>query len=129
MNYCGITAPDIANGTGCRVVLWISGCNHKCKGCHNPETHDINDGKDFDVKDIDEEIKKYAITFSVDYLSDGDVSIGRASQEKYIDYHLIFYHYISKFIKDIFDYKFDSPLNFIQKGIIKLFTLRISPCT
>ena len=31
-------------------------------------------------------IKKYAITFSVDYLSDGDVSIGRASQEKYIDW-------------------------------------------
>lgn len=31
-------------------------------------------------------IKKYAVTFSVDYLSDGDVSIGRASQEKYIDW-------------------------------------------
>ena len=30
--------------------------------------------------------KKYAITFSVDYLSDGDISIGRASQEKYIDW-------------------------------------------
>lgn len=48
MNYCGITAPDIANGTGCRVVLWISGCNHKCKGCHNPETWDYKYGKTFD---------------------------------------------------------------------------------
>jgi anaerobic ribonucleoside-triphosphate reductase activating protein len=48
MNYCGITAPDIANGTGCRVVLWISGCNHKCKGCHNPETWDYKYGKVFD---------------------------------------------------------------------------------
>lgn len=48
MNYCGITAPDIANGTGCRVVLWISGCNHKCKGCHNPETWDYKYGKLFD---------------------------------------------------------------------------------
>ena len=45
MNYCGITAPDIANGTGCRVVLWISGCNHKCKGCHNPETWNYTYGK------------------------------------------------------------------------------------
>ena len=27
--------------------------------------------------------KKYAITFSVDYLSDGDISIGRASNEKF----------------------------------------------
>ena len=48
MNYCGITAPDIANGTGCRVVLWISGCNHKCKVCHNPETWDYKYGKNFD---------------------------------------------------------------------------------
>ena len=48
MNYCGITAPDIANGNGCRVVLWISGCNHKCKGCHNPETWDYKYGKIFD---------------------------------------------------------------------------------
>ena len=48
MNYCGITAPDIANGTGCRVVLWISGCNHKCNGCHNPETWDYKYGKKFD---------------------------------------------------------------------------------
>ena len=30
--------------------------------------------------------KKYDVTFSVDYLSDGDVSIGRATQEKYIDW-------------------------------------------
>jgi anaerobic ribonucleoside-triphosphate reductase activating protein len=48
MNYCGITAPDIANGTGCRVVLWISGCNHRCNGCHNPETWDYKYGKKFD---------------------------------------------------------------------------------
>lgn len=48
MNYCGITSPDIANGTGCRVVLWISGCSHHCKGCHNPETWDYTYGKKFD---------------------------------------------------------------------------------
>ena len=48
MNYCGITAPDIANGTGCRVVLWISGCTHQCKKCHNPETWDYKYGKKFD---------------------------------------------------------------------------------
>lgn len=37
MRYVGITGPDINNGTGCRVTLWISGCSHRCKGCHNPE--------------------------------------------------------------------------------------------
>lgn len=48
MYYSGITAPDIANGTGCRVVLWISGCSHKCIGCHNQETWDYTHGKLFD---------------------------------------------------------------------------------
>lgn len=44
MYYSGITAPDIANGTGCRVVLWVSGCNHHCIGCHNKETWDYKHG-------------------------------------------------------------------------------------
>ena len=30
--------------------------------------------------------KKYDITFSIDYLSDGDISIGRASHAQYIEY-------------------------------------------
>ena len=29
-----ITSPDINNGTGVRVTLWIAGCSHHCKGCH-----------------------------------------------------------------------------------------------
>lgn len=57
MKYCGITAPDIANGTGCRVVLWISGCSHHCKGCHNQETWDYSFGKDFDDNAISEIMK------------------------------------------------------------------------
>lgn len=35
MNSVGITYPDINNGLGFRVTLWISGCTHKCKNCHN----------------------------------------------------------------------------------------------
>jgi len=36
------------NGSGLRVVLWVSGCNHHCPGCHNPITWDAEDGLDFD---------------------------------------------------------------------------------
>jgi anaerobic ribonucleoside-triphosphate reductase activating protein len=34
------------NGDGLRCVIWVSGCSHNCKGCHNPETHDYNFGHD-----------------------------------------------------------------------------------
>lgn len=48
MRFHNITKNDMLNGDGLRVVLWISGCEHKCKGCHNPITWDINSGILFD---------------------------------------------------------------------------------
>ena len=47
MKYSGITYPDVNNGEGCRVTLFVSGCTHRCKGCHNPETWNFDFGKDF----------------------------------------------------------------------------------
>lgn len=48
MNYHNLTYPDMNNGEGLRVVLWLSGCSHKCKGCQNPQTWDTNSGILFD---------------------------------------------------------------------------------
>jgi anaerobic ribonucleoside-triphosphate reductase activating protein len=53
------------NGDGLRVVLWLSGCNHKCKGCQNPQTWDINSGIPFD-KVAEEELLQ---ELSKDYIS------------------------------------------------------------
>lgn len=50
MKYHNITKEDMLNGDGIRVVLWVSGCNHRCTGCHNPVTWDKNDGLPFDNK-------------------------------------------------------------------------------
>jgi len=47
MKYLNITSPDIENGIGCRVTLWIPGCGHNCPGCHNKWTHDYNQGQEF----------------------------------------------------------------------------------
>lgn len=54
MNYQKITKYDIANGEGVRVVLWVSGCNHHCEGCHNPETWDPTSGQLFTKETMDE---------------------------------------------------------------------------
>ena len=48
MRYHNITKCDVLNGDGVRVVLWLSGCNHHCQNCHNPETWDENGGLLFD---------------------------------------------------------------------------------
>lgn len=47
MKYLNITSPDIENGIGCRVTLWIPGCGHNCPGCHNKWTNDYNQGQEF----------------------------------------------------------------------------------
>ena len=39
-----ITAPDINNGNGIRVTLWVAGCKHHCKGCHNSWTWNFDQG-------------------------------------------------------------------------------------
>ena len=70
MKYHNITKDDILNGDGIRVVLWLSGCHHNCKDCHNPITHDPNYGLDFtenEKQEIFNELSKdyiSGITFS-----------------------------------------------------------------
>lgn len=51
MKISGISYPDINNGLGCRVTLWVSGCDHKCKGCHNQNTWDKDSGRLFNNED------------------------------------------------------------------------------
>lgn len=55
MNYGEIKKTDIANGSGVRVSLFVSGCRHHCKGCFNPETWDFCYGNKF-TSDTEEEI-------------------------------------------------------------------------
>ena len=43
------------NGDGIRVSLWVSGCNHNCNQCQNPQTWNINSGIPFD-KDAEKEL-------------------------------------------------------------------------
>lgn len=53
MNYSAIKQLDIANGPGCRVSIFVSGCEHRCKNCFNPETWDFNHGKKFTDQTIE----------------------------------------------------------------------------
>lgn len=70
MRYHNITKDDMKNGDGLRVVLWVAGCSHCCKGCQNPITWDPDGGLEFDEaakQEIFEQLDKSyisGITFS-----------------------------------------------------------------
>ncbi len=54
MNYATIKKCDIANGTGVRVSLFVSGCRHHCLGCFNEEAWDFHYGQVFNEDTIQE---------------------------------------------------------------------------
>ena len=81
MNYHNITYPDMNNGDGLRVVLWLSGCSHKCKGCQNPQTWDANSGIPFDESAKEELFRE----LDKDYISGLTLTGGDPLFEKNLD--------------------------------------------
>ena len=47
MYFADIHFPDVANGPGIRVSVFVSGCTHKCPGCFNQEAWDFRYGQPF----------------------------------------------------------------------------------
>ena len=47
MNYSAIKPCDIANGTGVRVSLFVSGCRRHCPGCFNASAWGFGAGEPF----------------------------------------------------------------------------------
>lgn len=43
---------SIVDGEGYRMALFLQGCNHFCKGCHNSQTWDFNGGKEMEISEI-----------------------------------------------------------------------------
>ena len=63
MRYGAIKKRDIANGIGLRVVLFVSGCTHHCKGCFQPETWSFDYGQDYTKATEDEIIEALRPSF------------------------------------------------------------------
>ncbi|ABL99483.1 anaerobic ribonucleoside-triphosphate reductase-activating protein [Shewanella amazonensis] len=48
MNYHQYYPLDVLNGPGTRATLFVSGCEHQCRGCYNQSTWDVRSGHLFD---------------------------------------------------------------------------------
>ena len=81
MRYHNISYPDMNNGSGLRVVLWLSGCSHHCNNCQNPQTWNPDSGIEFDLDAITELFE----ALQEDYISGITFSGGDPLHEQNID--------------------------------------------
>ena len=96
-----ITYPDVNNGLGCRATLWVAGCSHHCKGCHNKETWSFMSGKEFD----EEYKQKLFDIISLPYIKGLTLS-GGDPLDNYNDILLLLQEFYEKFgdTKDVWLY-------------------------
>ena len=113
-----ITYPELSNGIGFRITVWVSGCVHHCKGCHNPETWDFNGGREFTDADKKEIFKLLTIPYLKGVtFSGGDplcsyedvLSFAKELKEKFPDKDIWVYtgfkfEYVAEHMSEILDY-------------------------
>lgn len=81
MNYLKIEHEDVCNGTGLRVVLWLSACSHHCYNCQNPQTWNPDSGIPFDESAKQEIFNE----LSKDYISGLTLTGGDPLNENNLD--------------------------------------------
>ena len=67
IRLAGIIEDSIVDGPGVRFAIFVQGCPHDCKDCHNKEAQDFDGGHSVDINKIAEKIiksKTTKITFS-----------------------------------------------------------------
>lgn len=53
----GIEPESIVDGPGFRYTIFVQGCPHHCKGCHNPDTHDPEGGYEIRASELIRDIE------------------------------------------------------------------------
>lgn len=49
----------LVDGPGIRTVVFLQGCNLRCQYCHNPDTWDLDGGKEMSAQEIVNKVKQF----------------------------------------------------------------------
>ncbi len=52
MRISGTVNDSIVDGPGLRFTIFVQGCPHHCKGCHNPQTHSFMGGEEVTLSSL-----------------------------------------------------------------------------
>lgn len=52
MRIASLISESIVDGPGLRLTVFVQGCPHGCPGCHNPQTHAFDGGREMTVEEI-----------------------------------------------------------------------------
>lgn len=71
-----------ADGPGVRFVVFLQGCNMRCKYCHNPDTWDMDGGEEMTA----EEIITKALRYKAYWKNDGGITVSGGEPLLHIDF-------------------------------------------
>ncbi len=54
-----IESMGLVDGPGIRTVVFLQGCNLRCQYCHNPDTWDLDGGKEMSAQEIVNKVKRF----------------------------------------------------------------------
>ena len=87
LHIAGVCYESIADAEGVASTIFFSGCEHRCKGCHSPQTWDFNYGKEVTdelIEEIRNEIVKRPFVKTI-VLSGGDPFYSATEVLKFLD--------------------------------------------
>lgn len=62
MKIFGLAQDSIVDGPGFRFSCFVQGCPHNCPGCHNPQSHDPDGGREMSVDEVAAQLLRNPLT-------------------------------------------------------------------